>query len=344
MKEALKLKVTPAPHTKSSVTVTGIMLDVIIALIPACFAAAAIFGFRAAAIILTCVVSSVGFEYITRKILNRTTTIGDLSAVITGILLSLTLPVTVPLWMCVAGSFVAIVVIKQMFGGIGHNFANPAITARIVLQVSFPDIMTTFVSPAKNYIDATATATPLSYLAELDLSGDISSQISILTKDGDIPEFFNMLFGVRAGCIGEGCIAALMLGAVYLILRGIISPAIPLTFIGTTALIMSATASFNLSFTFYQILGGGLVLGAFFMATDYVTSPVSKKGKIIFGIGCGLVTALIRLFADSPEGVSYAILFMNILCPLIEGVTAPKYFGFVRKKKNTDEAIQEVTV
>lgn len=342
MKKVINLKVTPAPHTKSPVTVTGIMLDVIIALIPACFAAAAIFGFRSAVIILTCVAACTGFEYITRKLLNRPDSITDLSAVVTGILLALCLPVTIPLWMCIVGSFAAIVVVKQMFGGLGHNFANPAITARIVLLVSVPSAMTSFVAPSRNSIDAVASATPLSHLADIDLAGDISSQISVLTKDGDLPGFFNMLFGVRAGSIGEGCIAALILGAVYLILRGVISPAIPVSFIGTTATIMLAVSGFDISFTFYEILGGGLILGAFFMATDSVTSPVNTKGKIVFGIGCGIITALIRLFADSPEGVSYAILFMNIFCPLIEKATYPKYFGFIRKK-NAD-TIKEVTV
>ena len=345
MKETATLTVTPSPHTKSPVTVTAIMLDVIIALIPACFAAVAIFGFRSALIIFTCVSCCVAFEYITRKLLNRTTVIDDLSAVVTGILLALNLPVNIPLWMCIVGSFVAIVVVKQMFGGLGHNFANPAITARIVLLVSFPAAMTSFVPPSRNAIDAVATATPLSHLSGIDLTGDISSQISILTKDGDLPGMFNMLFGVRAGCIGEGCAVALILGAVYLILRGVISPAIPLSFAGTTAAVMLIASDFNLSFTFYEILGGGLILGAFFMATDYSTSPINTKGKIVFGIGCGLITAFIRLFGSLPEGVSYSILFMNIACPLIERLTVPKYFGFVRRKqKKSETALKEVQI
>ncbi len=331
------LTVSASPHTKSSGTVTGIMLDVIIALIPAAFAGIAVFGFRAALVIAVCTASCVGFEYVSRVLLKRSNTIGDLSAVVTGLLLAFNLPVSIPIWMCIIGSLVAIVVVKQMFGGIGHNFANPAITARIVLLVSFASAMTGFTAPGRASVDAITTATPLSYLSSVDLSGDITAQLSKFTADGDLPGLFNMFFGVRAGCIGEVCSVALILGAVYLVLRGVISLHIPLAYIITTALFMLAVSDFNILFTAYEILGGGLLLGAFFMATDYSTSPINKTGKIVFGIGCGLLTAVIRLYGSLPEGVSYSILLMNIATPLIEKATAPKFFGFKKPQKEKKE-------
>lgn len=331
------LTVSASPHTKSSATVTGIMLDVIIALIPAAFAGIAVFGFRAALVIAVCTLSCVGFEYASRVLLRRSNTIGDLSAVVTGLLLAFNLPVNIPIWMCIIGSFVAIVVAKQMFGGIGHNFANPAITARIVLLVSFASAMTGFTAPSRSSVDAVTTATPLSFLSSIDLSGDITAQLSKFTADGNLPELFNMVFGVQAGCIGEVCSVALILGAVYLLLRGVISLHIPLAYILTTTAFMLIVSDFNILFTVYEILGGGLLLGAFFMATDYSTSPINKTGKIVFGIGCGLLTAVIRLYGSLPEGVSYSILLMNIATPLIEKATAPKYFGYKRIKKEKKE-------
>ncbi len=327
------LTVSASPHTKSPGTVTGIMLDVIIALIPAAFAGVAVFGARAALVIAVCIVSCVFFEFISRKIMKRSSTIGDLSAVVTGILLAFNLPVNIPIWMCIIGSLVAIVVVKQMFGGIGHNFANPAITARIVLLVSFASAMTGFTSPGFSGVDAVTTATPLSHLSAIDLSGNVSSQIDSLLSQGDLPTFFNMFFGVRAGCIGEVCSVALILGAVYLILRGVISFTIPVSYILTVAVFMFIASGFSLSFTLYEILGGGLLLGAFFMATDYSTSPINAKGKVVFGIGCGILTSVIRLYGSLPEGVSYSILLMNIATPLIEKATAPVYFGFIKAKK-----------
>lgn len=331
------LTVSASPHTKSSSTVTGIMLDVIIALVPAAFAGIAVFGFRAALVMAVCVVSCVAFEYASRTLLHRSNTIGDLSAVVTGLLLAFNLPVNIPIWMCIIGSLVAIVVVKQMFGGIGHNFANPAITARIVLLVSFASAMTGFTAPGRASVDAVTTATPLSYLSSVDLSGDITAQLNAFISDGDLPGVFNMCFGVRAGCIGEVCSVALILGAVYLMLRGVISFHIPVAYILTTAVFMLIVSDFNILFTVYEILGGGLLLGAFFMATDYSTSPINKAGKIVFGIGCGILTAVIRLYGSLPEGVSYSILLMNIATPLIEKATAPKYFGFIKPKKEKKE-------
>lgn len=337
MSDKTILTVSASPHTKSPHTVTGIMLDVIIALIPAAVAGVAVFGIRAAVLMAVCILSCVLFEFLSRKILKRSTTIGDLSAVVTGLLLAFNLPVSTPVWICIVGSFVAIVITKQMFGGIGHNFANPAITARIVLLVSFASQMTNFTAPAKKLVDAVTTATPLAHLSSLNLSEDISAQISSLVTEGDLPKLTNMLFGVRAGCIGEVCSLALILGAVYLIIRGVISIAIPGSYILTVAVFMFFASDFNLTYTAYELLGGGLLLGAFFMATDYSTSPINKKGKVVFGIGCGILTSVIRLYGSLPEGVSYSILLMNIAVPLIEKLTAPKYFGFIKQKKAKKE-------
>ncbi|MBQ7638915.1 MAG: RnfABCDGE type electron transport complex subunit D [Clostridia bacterium] len=328
--------VSASPHVKSPTTVRGIMLDVIISLIPAVFAGVAVFGFRAALVVAVCVCSCVAFEAISVKIMKKPMSIGDLSAVITGILLAFNLPVTIPVWMCVLGSFVAIVVVKQLFGGIGQNFANPAITARIVLLVSFASAMTNFTAPKA--LDAVTTATPLAHLGAIDRAGDATAEIMKLVSSGDLPDLVRMFFGVRAGCIGEVCGAALLLGAIYLMIRRVISPIIPLCFIGTVAALMFALSRGDVYYTVYELLGGGLILGAFFMATDYSTSPINKKGKALFGIGCGLVTTVIRLYCSLPEGVSYSILLMNILCPLIEKATAPKYFGFVKTKKDKKEA------
>lgn len=337
MEEEKKLlTVSASPHVKSPTTVRGIMLDVIISLIPAAVAGVAVFGLRAAAVMAVCVLSCVVFEAVSVKIMKKPMSIGDLSAVITGLLLSFNLPVTIPIWMCVLGSFVAIVIVKQLFGGIGQNFANPAITARIVLLVSFASAMTSFTSPKA--LDAVTTATPLSALGSIDRAGDITAEITKLISSGELPDLVKMLFGVRAGCIGEVCGAALLLGAVYLMIRRVISPLIPCCFIGTVAVLMLILSHGSLYYTVYEVLGGGLILGAFFMATDYATSPINKKGKALFGIGCGIVTAVIRLYGSLPEGVSYSILLMNVLCPLIEKFTAPKYFGFVKSKKKKEAA------
>lgn len=336
MGDNMSLTVSASPHVKSPNTVTGIMLDVIISLIPAVFAGIAVFGWRAAAVIAVCVVCCVLFEFLSRKIMKRPSSIGDLSAIVTGILLAFNLPVDIPLWMCVIGSFVAIVIVKQMFGGIGCNFANPAITARIVLLVSFAPAMTNFRLP-KHAVDAVASATPLAQLGLVDRSGDISAQISSMVAEGKLPELAEMFFGVRQGCIGEVCSVALILGAIYLLARGIIKISIPASYILTVAVFMFIASGFNFTFVLYEILGGGLILGAFFMATDYATSPMTKWGKVVFGIGCGLLTSVIRLYGSLPEGVSYSILLMNIACPLIEKVTAPKYFGYKKVKKAKKE-------
>lgn len=324
-----KLIVSASPHVRSPETVTGIMLDVIIALVPSLVASVIIFGFRSLLITAVCIVSCVLFEFVARKIMKRDTTIGDLSAVVTGMLLAFNMPVSIPLWMCVVGCFFAIVVVKQFFGGIGQNFVNPAIGGRIVMLVSFSSAMTSWTAPMswKNGVDAVSTATPLSILKNFD--GTVSEEL---------PSLLNMFLGVRGGCLGEVSAVAILIGGIYLLARRVIKPTIPLCFIGTVAVIMLIAGKGNFEFMLYEILSGGLLLGAFFMATDYATSPINGKGRILFGIGCGIITSVIRLFANLPEGVSYAIILMNILVPHIENITRPKPFGTVKEKKNKEEA------
>ena len=265
--------------------------------------------------------------------MKRKGTLGDLSAVVTGLILALNLPSTLPLWMGAVGAVVAIVVVKQMFGGIGQNFVNPAMTARIILMVSFPTAMAKWVAPFAvkwSVADAVTTATPMASLAAAK-GGDLS------LAEG-LPTLTQMLIGYHGGSMGEVCSLALLAGALYLLLRRVISPAIPFSFIGTVAVCMLIAGKGNLQFALYQLLGGGLLLGAFFMATDYTTSPINLKGRIVFGIGCGLITSVIRLFGSLPEGVSFSIILMNILVPHIERLTTSKPFGFVKEKKEKEAA------
>lgn len=300
--------VEPSPHIKSSMTTQKVMLNVIIALIPTAVMATIYYGIRALLMILVCAASSVMFELMFTVITKRPRTIQDLSAVVTGIILAFNLPPTLPLYMGVIGSFVAIVITKQFFGGIGQNFANPAIVGRIVLMLSFTADMTTWSEPFfYTSADAVTTATPL-----MQSGGDVLS----------------MLF-MKSGCIGECCNLALIVGGLYLIFTGIINPVTPVVFIGTVAL---GTFIGGLDVS-YGILSGGLMLGAFFMATDYSTTPITTKGKIVFAFGCGVITLVIRYFGQMPEGVSYAILLMNILTPWIDKLTVPRPFGAKKEAK-----------
>ena len=307
------LNVTSSPHIKHPDTTSGIMLDVIIALLPACVWGCILFGLRAAAVLVTCVASAVLCEFLWNLILKKPNTIGDLSAVVTGLLLGMNLSSELPIWMAAIGSAVAIIVVKQMFGGIGCNFANPAIVARIVLLVSFPGAMTRYILPVEHTV---TSATPL-----VTLYGEAETVIPTTFK--------NLFFGMHSGCIGETSAFLLIVGGVYLVLRRVISPVTPVSFIGTVAL-LSLVSGDNLS---VAVLGGGLMLGAIFMATDYTTTPTTKWGKLIFGVGCGLLTFVIRKFAALPEGISYSILLMNILVPYINRLTIKKPFGFVKPQK-----------
>lgn len=327
MVDGKKLVVSASPHLRSSATTTRIMLDVIIALMPALAAAIAIFGPRVLAVTATTVITAVLSEFLARKAMKRHNTIGDLSAVVTGVILAFNLPVDIPLWMAAVGSVVAIVVVKQFFGGIGQNFANPAIAARIILLISFAKAMGSWTAPLSWRTDAVSTATPLANIT----AGNMEA----------LPSLTEMFIGLRGGCLGETCAAALILGGLYLIIRKVISPAIPLSFIGTVAVVMLIAGKGDFEYVAYQLMGGGLLLGAFFMATDYSTSPINTKGRIIFGIGCGLLTSLIRLFGSLPEGVSFAILIMNLLVPLIEMATTPKPFGTPKKEKKAKEEAQK---
>ncbi|MCQ2460904.1 MAG: RnfABCDGE type electron transport complex subunit D [Clostridia bacterium] len=324
-----KLTVSASPHVKSAETTTGIMLDVIIALIPAGIASIFVFGIRALLIIAVSVAACVLAEFLSRKAMKRDQTIGDLSAVVTGLLLAYNLPATLPIWEVVLGAVIAIVVVKQMFGGIGQNFVNPALLARIVLVSAFPARMSAGAMAGTNVVgwdvDAATGATPM---------GMISLADGI--KDG-APSIMQLFVGTTSGCIGEVSAMALILGGIYLIIRKVISPIIPVAYIGTVAII-TLIAFGDVNAMLYEILGGGLMIGAIFMATDYTTSPITNKGKWIYAICAGLLTCLIRLFGSLPEGVSFSIIIMNIFTPLIENATKPTIFGTVKEKKEKKEA------
>lgn len=305
MKEMLT--VSSSPHIKRPDTTRGIMSDVVIALAPAATYGCILFGLRALAVLITSVGVAVLSEFLWNKALKKPNTIKDMSAVVTGLLLGMNLPPTLPLWQAAIGSVAAIIVVKQMFGGLGHNFANPAIAARIMLLVSFPAAMTRFTEPVS---DAVTSATPLAGTA-----GALS--------------FKTLFFGMHAGSIGETSAFLLLVGGMYLVIRRVITPVIPVCFIGTVAL-LSLIAGENVMLS---VFGGGLILGAVFMATDYTTSPTTPLGKAVFAVGCGIITFVIRKFGSLPEGVSYSILLMNILVPHINRFTLSKPFGFEKVKE-----------
>lgn len=323
-----KLYVSSSPHRTTALSTAKIMLLVIIALLPSAIAGCVYFGLRAVMIIAVCIASCVLFELLSRRIMKREQTVSDLSAVVTGLLLGMNLPATVPVYVAVIGSFIAIVIVKQLFGGIGQNFANPAIASRIVLMLSFTESMTSWVVPFyySSSVDVTTGATPLT-------AGWLS-----FTENGEellMAPFTlgEMLLGRTGGCIGETCAVAVIAGGLFLIITKIISPATPVAFIGSFALLTFIYTGSTVE-TLYGVLAGGLLLGAFFMATDYATTPVTTKGKIIFGIGCGIITFIIRNFGSFPEGVSFAILIMNLLTPYIDKLTYTKPFGAKKAEKS----------
>ena len=304
-----KLTVTPSPQIRGNVSTQRIMLAVIAALVPAVIAGTLLFGIRALLVIFTCTISCVMFEYLSRLIMKRSNTVSDFSAAVTGVLLALNLPSTIPLRFAIIGSFVAIVVVKQLFGGLGQNFANPAIVARIVLMLSFPSYM----SGSAFVCDAFTGATPLA---------DPAHSFT----------YAQLFLGKCGGCIGETCALALIIGGIFLVAVRVISPAAPLSFITVLAVCTLIAGGDPV----YQILSGGVLLGAIFMATDYVTTPLTFSGKLVFGAGCGLITFVIRFYASIPEGVSYSILIMNILTPYIDMFTKKRIFGIVKEKKEAD--------
>ncbi|NLY44000.1 MAG: RnfABCDGE type electron transport complex subunit D [Clostridiaceae bacterium] len=322
-----RLVVSSSPHVRSDETISSIMFDVVLALCPALIAGAYYFGIRALLVTAVSVISCVAAEYIWQKLTKRSVTINDWSAVVTGILLAFNLPVTIPLWMPVIGGFFAIIVVKQFFGGLGQNFMNPALAARAFMLASWPVDMTRWVEPFTklplgNTADVVSTATPLAIIKGTEAVGQVSVS------------YLDLFMGNIGGCIGETSVIMLLLGGLYLIYKKVISWRIPVTFIATVAVFTFVFGKDGL-FTgdpLYHILSGGLILGAFFMATDYASSPVTPKGQIIMGIGCGLITSIIRLYGGYPEGVSYSILIMNVATPLIDRYTAPVKFGEVKSR------------
>ena len=312
-----KYIVSASPHLRDHVSTRSIMQDVCIAMLPACIAGVLFFGYRAAVILALSVLTAVLSEKFYCKAAHIKDTTGDFSAVVTGMLLAMNLPSTVPYWMPVIGSAIAILLCKMIFGGIGQNFINPALAARAILALSWASLMNTFAAPAFGNlagVDAIASATPVSGAA----AGNFTlAQLAL----GNIP-----------GTIGETCKIALLVGAAYLLVRKVISWHIPAAFIGSFALCYLIATGFDVNATLYQVLSGGLILGAFFMATDYSSSPATSKGKIIFGLGCGLLLFIFRYCKKTPaEWCSFAILLMNVVSPLIERVTGTKSFGEVKK-------------
>ncbi len=322
---------------------TGRMLDVIIALIPAALAGIAVFGIRAALLIAVTVISSVLFEHLYCVIRKSPTTVGDLSAVITGLVLAFSLPVRAPLYVPVFGSAVAIILVKLLCGGKGKNFLNPAVTARAALYVAFTPSLVKFTVPARNPVDAVSCATPIRVLSQLDMSGNIGEQIAELSEKGELPGLINMLFGVKAGCIGEVCAIALMLGGIYLILRGVISFALPVSYLGAFALCTFIFSGFSPLFTLYYLLSGAVLFGAFFILTDPVTSPDTLNKRLIFGAAAGVITAVIRFFTPLPEGVTIAVLLMNIAVLAVNKFPVMKTLIADKKQKNTKEITEEIT-
>ena len=302
-----KLISTVSPHFSTKRDTTHIMLDVILALCPTAIASVLLFGWRALLVIAVCVGTCVLSEFLFEKLCKRENTVSDLSAVVTGLLLAFNLPVTIPVWQAIIGSVIAIIVVKQLFGGIGQNFANPAITARIIMLVAFAGEMTRWVNPVGGFFDEVSAVTGATPLAAM-------------SKGLPLPSYLDLLLGKHGGSLGETCALALILGGLYLLVRRVITWHIPVAFIGTVALMSLVCGQDVLG----QLLSGGLMLGAIFMATDYATTPNTKWGKIIFGVGCGLITVLIRFWGNYPEGVSYSILLMNILTPFISKLTRSK--------------------
>lgn len=311
-----KLIASSSPHIQSKTTTQSIMRDVIIALLPAAVAGSILFGWRAIVTILVCVATAVLSEFLFNLLTKKEQTVTDLSAVVTGLILALSLPAKADIFHCIIGSVFAIVVVKCLFGGIGCNFANPAATARVFLIIAFSASIGGATAPTLGGVDLVATATPL--------------EIIKLGTDAELPSLVDMFLGNRAGAIGETSALALIVGGLYLIFRRVIKWQVPVIYIATVFL-LSLIIKQDLTVALYQVLGGSLILAAFFMITDYSTTPINTLGKMVFAFGCGVITILIRFWGSYPEGVSFAILLMNILSPYIEKLCARKPFGKVGK-------------
>ena len=312
------LTVTSSPHIRSNASTFKIMLDVVIAMVPLLAASAFIFGVRALWLAFASVFFCVFFEYLFDLVTGKSGTVSNLSAVVTGLLLAFNLPVTAPVWVVLIGAFIAIVIVKCLFGGLGKNFANPAATARVVLMLSFGSILAARTIPVwqNGGIDVISGATPLQAAAA-----------------DPIPSLLNLFLGIRGGALGETCVAAILLGAIYLVIKRVINPITPIVFIGTAALMAWA---FGLD-PLRQIMTGSIFLGACFMATDYATTPLTVWGKAVFAAGCGILTMIIRQYSIFPEGVAFAILLMNIATPLIDRVCARRPFGSLRRTDSEAE-------
>ena len=326
MIENLKLKVSSTPHIRDNSSIEDVMLDVIIALMPAAFAGVVLFGQRAFAVMLLSVACCVGFEWLYQTIVHKKRTIRDMSAVVTGMLYAFCLPVNVPYYVVIVGAFVAIIIVKQLFGGIGQNFMNPALVGRAFVLASFPAVLTSFSLEKVNFLDKIADVTT----GATPLSKEFSQTVPTATE-----QLFGMYKNGAAipGCIGETCAIAILIGFLYLIIRKVISVRIPLSFVLTVMVmtwLFGDSAALSVQNPLTAVLSGGVLLGAVFMATDYVTSPTTPWGQIIFGIGCGAITCIIRFWGGYPEGVSFAILLMNVLTPLLDKWTIPRPFGKVK--------------
>ena len=327
----LKLIATSNPHIRSNETTRSIMLDVIIAMLPALVWAVIWFGVKALTLTAVSVIGCMFWEWLYRKLMKKPQSVGDLSAVVTGMLLAFVCPVTTPYWMVIIGGFFSIVVVKQLFGGIGKNFVNPALAGRAFLLGSYAGVMTTWIDATQNKAplmgstaDIVTAATPLAYMKTGNMAG--------LTETYSVMDMF---LGKTGGSLGEISAAMLILGGLYLIWRKVINWQTPVAYIATVAVLtlLFPKAGSGVDWMLYSVFGGGLFLGAFFMATDYATSPVTKKGQLIFGIGCGLFTVLIRYFGSYNEGVCYSIMVMNLCVALIDKYTKPTRFGVVKSDK-----------
>jgi electron transport complex protein RnfD len=323
------LTVSSSPHIRTRESTSRIMLDVVIALIPAGIASIYFFGIRVLWVMLISIGTAVLTEYALQKFMKKPVTINDFSAVVTGLLLAYNLPPTAPWWLAVIGSFIAISLVKQVFGGLGHNFMNPALAARSILLAAWPVRMTSWIEPAT---DAVTTATPLAVIRGMSAASMATSQATSSATAAEVlqlPSFMDVFLGNIGGTIGEVSSLALLIGAAYLLIRRVINWRIPVTFIASYFILTALLEGIGPYDAFYRIFLGGLILGAFYMATDYSSSPVTPKGQLIMGLGCGVLTTVFRVFGGAHEGVSYAILLMNVAAPLIDKYTMPKVFGEV---------------
>ncbi len=343
------LTVTASPHIRSGLNVRRIMWAVVIAMLPAFAGSVWFFGWRALMLVGLSVASAIAFDALSQKLFGRKVTITDGSAVITGMLLAFNLPPGVPWWIPVVGSAFAVIVVKQFFGGLGHNFVNPALAARAFLMVSWPGLMTAkWLVPrggTLSGLDAITTATPLAILKNAPEIVGEAGAAGLLAQAQSWPVVGKLFFGQVGGCLGETSALLLIAGGLFLILRRrIIDWRIPAGYIGTVIvliLVLPGPKHDLLPYVAYHVFGGGLMLGAFFMATDYVTSPITGKGRWIFAVGCGVLTVLIRLWGGYPEGVSYSILLMNVATPVIDRFTKPRLFGRLRKKKTNHKGTKD---